>query len=71
MVPLVIFFLILGIGAAFGMQTGQSRSLLVGWWDSYLGFSGYAINPARDLGPRLMTWTVGYGREGEREQSRE
>jgi len=45
LVPLVIFFLILGIGAAFGMQTG------------------YAINPARDFGPRLMTSMVGYGRE--------
>ncbi|TFY80640.1 hypothetical protein EWM64_g3373 [Hericium alpestre] len=44
MVPLVIFILILGIGAAFGMQTG------------------YAVNPARDLGPRIMTAMVGYGR---------
>ncbi|TFY75326.1 hypothetical protein EWM64_g8688 [Hericium alpestre] len=46
MVPLVIFILILGIGAAFGMQTG------------------YAINPARDLGPRIMTAMMGYGKAG-------
>jgi len=43
LIPLVIFMLILGIGAAFGMQTG------------------YAVNPARDLGPRIMTAMVGYG----------
>ncbi|KAJ8495278.1 hypothetical protein ONZ45_g12942 [Pleurotus djamor] len=43
--PLVLFMLILGIGAALGVQTG------------------YAINPARDLGPRIMTAMVGYGRE--------
>jgi len=41
--PLVLFVLILGIGASLGMQTG------------------YAINPARDLGPRLLTSMVGYG----------
>ncbi|ETW81616.1 aquaporin [Heterobasidion irregulare TC 32-1] len=45
LVPLVIFIFILGVGTAFGMQTG------------------YAINPARDLGPRIMTAMVGYGRE--------
>jgi aquaglyceroporin related protein len=45
LVPLAIFFAILGIGATFGMQTG------------------YAINPARDLGPRLMTFLAGYGTE--------
>ncbi|PFH53456.1 hypothetical protein AMATHDRAFT_73290 [Amanita thiersii Skay4041] len=42
--PLVIFIVILGIGAALGMETG------------------YAINPARDLGPRLLTSMVGYGK---------
>ncbi|KAJ3513492.1 hypothetical protein NLJ89_g2913 [Agrocybe chaxingu] len=43
--PLVLFLLVLGIGASLGMQTG------------------YAINPARDLGPRIMTAMVGYGRQ--------
>ncbi|TFK73626.1 aquaporin [Pluteus cervinus] len=42
--PLLLFFLILAIGACIGMQTG------------------YAINPARDLGPRILTSMVGYGK---------
>lgn len=42
--PLVLFITILGVGAAFGMQTG------------------YAINPARDLGPRIFT-AMTYGSE--------
>lgn len=46
MLPLVVFILILGLGAGWGMQTA------------------YAINPARDLGPRIMTAMVGYGRAG-------
>ena len=43
--PLILCFLIFGIGAALGSQTA------------------YAINPARDLGPRLMLWCRGYGTE--------
>jgi len=43
--PLALFFLIFGLGAAFGEQTG------------------YAINLARDLAPRLMSYIVGYGPE--------
>jgi len=43
LLPLVLFLLILGIGASLGMETG------------------YALNPARDLGPRILTSMVGYG----------
>lgn len=46
LVPLVLFFSVLGIGLGLGMETG------------------YAINPARDFGPRLLTAMVGYGRAG-------
>ena len=43
--PLALSFLIFGLGACIGFETG------------------YAINLARDFGPRLLTYAVGYGHE--------
>lgn len=45
LVPLALFFVIFGIGACFGWETG------------------YAINLARDFGPRLTSYMLGYGKE--------
>ncbi|SFK75701.1 MIP/aquaporin family protein [Geodermatophilus ruber] len=40
--PLIIGFVVLAIGLAYGAN------------------AGYAINPARDFGPRLASWLTGY-----------
>ena len=62
MAPIVLLFLILGIGES-AMYFPQ-RLLLIRLLGASLGSqTAYAINPARDLGPRLILWMAGYGTE--------
>jgi aquaglyceroporin related protein len=67
-VPLIVFITIIGIGTSLGMQTGK---VFMTFYPSFHPITsnliiaiGFALNPARDLGPRIMTAMVGYGRQG-------
>ena len=63
-------FLLIIIAAVVDLRNTAVMSnvgpLIVGFGVAAIGLSfganaGYAINPARDLGPRLLTWVAGWG----------
>ncbi len=62
---LILFVLAITDGKNLGVQ-GNMGPFIVGMAVAAIGMSfgvgtGYAINPARDLGPRLFTWLAGWG----------
>lgn len=63
-------FLLMLIAAVIDMRNKAVQAnmgpLIIGFTVAAIGISfganaGYAINPARDLGPRLLTWMAGWG----------
>ncbi|QQS48379.1 MAG: MIP family channel protein [Acidobacteriota bacterium] len=64
----LLMLVISAIGDARNNSTGNLGPLAVGFLVTVIGMSfgfnaGYAINPARDLGPRLFTFIGGWGSE--------
>ncbi len=64
----LLMLVISAIGDARNNSTGNLGPLAVGFLVTVIGMSfgfnaGYAINPARDLGPRLFTLIGGWGSE--------
>jgi glycerol uptake facilitator protein len=62
---LVLFVLAIGDSRNTGVKANMAP-FMVGMAVAAIGMSfgvdaGYAINPARDFGPRLFTWLAGWG----------
>jgi MIP family channel proteins len=63
-----LLLVIMAIGDTRNNQTGNLAPIVIGFLVMVIGMSfglnaGYAINPARDLGPRLFTAVAGWGTE--------
>jgi glycerol uptake facilitator protein len=65
----ILMFVILSIGEAMEGETTNLAPVLVGLLVVAIGMAfggmhGYAINPARDFGPRLFTAIAGFKNNG-------
>ena len=63
LLPVALFILFLGLGGSLGMETGTAYSFVPYPLSNLTAIlTGWAVNPARDFGPRLLTSMVGYGK---------